>query len=121
MARILIIDDEPQVRRMLRQMFERSGYEVVDAPNGKDAIEFHRQHPADLVITDIIMPTKEGIETIIEFKRLFQGVKVIAISGGGQVGPEAYLDVAEKVGAIRTFCKPIDRKELMETVREILS
>ena len=86
MARILIIDDEPQVRRMLRQMFERSGYEVVDAPNGKDAIEFHRQHPADLVITDIIMPTKEGIETIIEFKLLFQGVKVIAFPVADKLG-----------------------------------
>ena len=66
MKRILIIDDDTQLRQMLRQLLERQGYEVADAPDGREAMKLYRRSPADLIITDIIMPEKEGIETIIE-------------------------------------------------------
>ena len=118
--RILIIDDEVPIREMLRQMLEREGYEVIDAPDGKVAMNLHREEPADLIITDLIMPEKEGMETIMEFRREFPEVKIIAMSGGGRIGPEVYLQMAKRIGAMRTFTKPIERKALLEAIRELL-
>ena len=120
MARILIIDDEVQILNMLRQMLEGEGYEVIDAPNGKEGIRRYRENPADLIITDILMPEKEGIETIQELKRDFPDVKIIAMSGGGRVGPGDYLHLAKMLGAQHTFAKPIEREELLKAVRELL-
>ncbi|MCP4350757.1 MAG: response regulator [Desulfobacterales bacterium] len=120
MARILIVDDENEIRDMLRQMFEREGFEVVEAPDGKEALKIFRQEQTDLVITDIIMPEQEGLETIIKLRKEFPEVKIIAMSGGGIIEPEPYLNMAEKVGALRTFTKPVNRKELLEKVREAL-
>jgi len=120
MARLLIIDDDDQFRGMLRHMLEREGYEIVDAPNGKEGIRRYREDPADLIITDMLMPEKEGVETIMELKRDFPDVKIIAISGGGRIGPEEYLYVAKKIGALQTLTKPIGREELLKAVREIL-
>ena len=120
MARILIIDDDVQILDMLRQTLELKGYEVVDATNGKEGIRLYRENPADLIITDIIMPDKEGIETIIELKRDFPDVKIIAISGGGRIGPEGYLSMAKKLGARYTFSKPVKREELLAAVRELI-
>lgn len=85
MTRILVIDDEPQVRAMLRQMLEREGYEVVEAEEGEEGMRRYREQPVDLVITDILMPQKEGIETIRALRRTNPGVKIIAISGGGRM------------------------------------
>ena len=120
MKRILVIDDEVQVRQLLRQILERAGYEVVDASDGKRGIELYRQAPTELIIIDIIMPEKEGVETIIELRRDFPDVKIIAISGGGRLNPKGYLDAAEKFGAARTFSKPFDREELLEVIQELL-
>ena len=120
MARILIIDDDVQILDMLRQTLEREGYEVVDAPNGKEGIRLYREDPADLIITDIIMPEKEGIEIIVELKRDFPNVKIIAISGGGQIGSEEYLRIAKGLGALRTFTKPVEREELLGAVQELI-
>ena len=120
MARILVIDDDAQIQVMLRQVLERAGYEVVDAPDGKVGIELYREQKADLVITDLIMPEKEGIETIRELRGEFPDVKIIAISGGGVIGPENYLCLARGLGALRTFSKPVERKEIIETVQELL-
>ena len=120
MARILIIDDEVQIRAMLCQMLRRSGYEVSDAPDGKVGMDLHRKEPADLIITDIIMPNKEGIETIRELRQEFPETKIIAMSGGGGIGAEEYLQMAGKLGAMRTLAKPIHREELLEAVRELL-
>ena len=119
MARILIIDDDVQILDMLRQTLEREGFEVVDAPNGEEGIRLYREDPADLIITDIIMPEKEGIETIMELKRDFPDVKIIAISGGGRVDPEEYLHMAEKLGAKRTFAKPVEREDLLKAIQEL--
>jgi DNA-binding NtrC family response regulator len=120
LARILIIDDDVQILNMLRQTLEREGYDVVEASNGKQGIRLYREEPVDLIITDIIMPEKEGIETILELKRDYPDVKIIAISGGGRIGPEEYLDMAEKLGAQRTFIKPVERKQLLNAVRNLL-
>ncbi len=120
MACILVIDDDLQVRRMLRQMLERSGYVVFDAPDGNAGIKCYRECRADLVITDIVMPEKEGIETIRELVQEFPEVKIIAMSGGGRIGPDAYLEVARQIGAVRTLTKPVEREELLSNISELL-
>ena len=120
MARILIIDDESQIRSMLRLMLERAGYEIAEAPDGIDGIRQYRENPADLIITDLIMPNKDGIGMIIELKKEFPEVKIIAMSGGGVNRPEGYLDGAKKLGATRILVKPIDRDEMLKAVKETL-
>ena len=120
MARILIIDDEPQIRSMLTLMLERDGYEVVEAPDGVEGIKAYRQHPADLIITDLIMPNKDGIGMIIDLKKEFPDVNIIAMSGGGLNKPDGYLKGAKKLGAACTLTKPIDREEMLKAVNDIL-
>ena len=120
MARILIIDDEPQIRSMLKLMLERGGYEVVEAPDGVEGIKVYRQNPADLIITDLIMPNKDGIGMIIDLKKEFPDVKIIAMSGGGLNKPDGYLKGAKKLGAACTLTKPIDREKMLQAVRDIL-
>lgn len=121
MARILIIDDSDPFRKLLREILEREGFDVSEAANGDLGIrEFHRMH-TDLVITDIVMPEKEGIQTIRELKRDVPGVKIIAISGGGRhTHAPDYLQLALDFGADRAFPKPFDRLELLNTVRNML-
>ena len=121
MARILIIDDEPQIRSMLRLMLERVGYEIAEAPDGVEGIRQYRENPADLIITDLIMPNKDGIGMIIDLKKEFPRVKIIAMSGGGVNRPEGYLDGAKKLGATRTLTKPIDRDEMLQAVKDTLN
>ena len=120
MALILIIDDESQIRSMLRLMLERVGHEVIEAPDGIEGIRQYRANPADLIITDLIMPNKDGIGMIIDLKKEFPKVKFIAMSGGGVNRPEGYLDGAKKLGATRTLTKPIDREEMLAAVKETL-
>lgn len=120
MERILIIDDDDQYRSMLKEMLGRSGYEIVEASDGREGVQLYKENPTDLVITDLIMPEKEGIETIQELKKDFPDVKIIAISGGGRVGPEGYLHLAKMLGAQRTLAKPIEREGLLRTVSELL-
>ena len=120
MAMILLIEDESQTRKMLRQMLEGDGYEVIEAPEGEIGIELYKEKQADLVITDIIMPGKEGMETIRELKRDFPDVKIIAISGGGRIDPADYLHMAKKFGAMRTLKKPFKREDLLAAVRDLL-
>ena len=121
MKRILVIDDDWQMREMMHQALDRAGYDVVDAANGKIGMNIQRQEPVDLVITDLIMPEKEGIETIRELRRDFPGLKIIAISGGGRAGADGYLSVAKTIGADRTLSKPFDLKQILDTVGELLS
>jgi len=118
--RILIVDDEDQMRSMLRQMLKSPGYEISEASNGKIALRLCKDRQTDLIITDLIMPEKEGIETIVEIKRSFPEIKIIAISGGGQNDPETYLELAKKLGAERTLAKPFEMKELLKTVEDLL-
>ena len=121
MKRILVIDDDMQIRQMLRQMLERHGYEVVDAPDGKEGIKLYRQAPTNLIITDIIMPEKEGIETIIELRRDFPDVKIIAISGGSDaLDAQNCLSYVKRLGVSHTFTKPFEQKELLKAIQELL-
>ena len=120
MERILIIDDEQQIRSMLRLMLERDGYEVVEASDGIEGISAYRQKPADLIITDLIMPNKDGIGMIIELQKEFPDVKIIAMSGGGLNKPDGYLKGAKKLGAACTLTKPIDREKLVRAVKIVL-
>jgi YesN/AraC family two-component response regulator len=120
MANILIIDDDQQILNMLSQILKRAGYEVVEALDGKQGLKLYRENPTDLIITDIIMPEKEGLETIMELQRDFPDVKIIAISGGGHNLAENYLYMARVLGVQRTFAKPIARDELLKSVSELL-
>ena len=121
MKRILIIDDDFLVRDMLERLVRKACYDVETAENGFHAMRLHRENPVDLVITDIIMPEKEGLETITELRSLFPSVKIIAISGGGRIGPANYLKMAKMLGADRTFSKPFNPSELIAAVDELLA
>ena len=103
MQKILIIDDEPHILLMLKKMLERSGYEVDLAANGIEGIELFKKSQPDLVISDIIMPEKEGLETIREMKRLRPDLKIIALSGGGKVSSDNYLNTSKIFGASRVL------------------
>ncbi len=118
--RILVIDDDEQMRILLRQVMEWAGYEVIEAEDGRDGMMKQRKHKADLVITDLIMPEQEGLETITSLKKEFPHVKIIAISGGGRIGPEAYLPAAQELGADKIFSKPFDVRKLASEVKELL-
>lgn len=120
MPRILVIDDEAPVRTLFQMTLERAGYEVAVASDGKEGMESHRECPADVIITDIVMPEKEGLETIVELRRDFPEVKIIAISGGGRIGPDSYLDMAKSLGAHCAFAKPVNRDELLAALRELI-
>ena len=121
MVKILIIDDEAPIRKMLKKLLERNEYEVLEAVNGNQGIKLFNEQDPDLIISDLIMPEKEGLETIRELKKLNPDVPIIAISGGGIQDPKMYLDLASKFGAIRTFAKPVDNEILLSTIKEILS
>ena len=118
--KVLIIDDDEQIRVLLQQMMEWAGYEVSVAENGKIGMKMQSQNPADLVITDLIMPEQEGLETISWLKKEHQETKIIAISGGGRIGPEAYLPAALELGADKVFSKPFDVQEVVSSVKELL-
>jgi YesN/AraC family two-component response regulator len=118
--RILIIDDDFHVRDMLERLLRKAGYDAQLAENGVEAMKMHRENPMDLVITDIIMPEKEGLEIINEFRRDYPSVKLIAISGGGRIGPTNYLKMAKLLGAGRTFAKPMDTSKLLSAIKELL-
>jgi CheY-like chemotaxis protein len=120
MKRVLIIDDDEQLRSLLSQILERAGYAVQEAENGAIGIKMFQEHPFDLVITDLIMPEKEGVETIMELRRQFPQVPLIAMSGGGRTGPHDYLTLAKQLGARRTLPKPFSREEILQVVREAL-
>jgi len=123
-AKILIIEDDALSREWLESLLSRNGYLVDSATNGKEGVDLFRANPADLVITDIVMPEKDGIETITDLKRTYPGVKIIAISGGER-RPEGvsrnYLHSAKLLGANRAMQKPVANDELLAAVRELLS
>ncbi len=105
---------------MTRQMLDREGYDVLTAENGHEGIRIYEEEPVDIIITDIIMPDKEGIETIVELRRTDPQVKIIAISGGGKLTPGSYLFAAKKFGALRSLTKPFTRIELIDAINELM-
>ena len=121
LARILVIEDDVEVRKVIRRILEKNGHQVIEAANGKDGISKYRQDPTDLIITDIIMPEKEGIETIGELRKDFPNVKIIAVSGGGRIKSGDYLVLAQKIGAMRTLAKPFEWDTFVGTINELLA
>ena len=121
MTHILIAEDDDLVRSMLKTTLESEGYVVTVARDGEEAISILHSYPAALVVTDILMPHKEGLETIIEARKMIPGIKIIAISGGGRVSPNIYLENATVLGADRIFVKPIDQSELLSAISELLA
>ena len=121
MARILIIDDEDELRSMLRQMLEPAGHQVTEAVNGAEGIQLYEQDAHDLIITDIIMPEKEGVETIIALRRADPDLPIIAISGGGRLDATDFLTMTKNLGARRTLSKPFRRDQFLEAVGECLA
>jgi CheY-like chemotaxis protein len=119
LAKILVIDDEPQMRRLLREALVRAGYSVDEACDGLHALVCFANQRPDLVITDIIMPNREGIETIQTIHQKSPSVPIIAISGGGRQNPYEYLSIAARIGANRTFAKPFRLDELLVAVGEL--
>ncbi len=121
MARVLIIDDESNVRSMLRRMLHQAGHQVSEASNGAEGIKLYEQDQPDLIITDILMPEKEGIETIIALHRANPDLPIIAISGGGRLGGTDFLCSAQLLGARHTLSKPFRGDQLLSAVSESLS
>ena len=120
MKNILVIDDDAQIRSILRLVLEREGYAVEEAHDGLEGLRIYRENPADLVITDIIKPNKEGIELIKDLLQEFPDIKIIATSGGGSMPPQLYLGLADRLGVDRVFAKPFDIKELLAAMKALL-
>ena len=121
MANILVIDDEPRMIRVIGEILNKAGHEVVTAESGDEGIACIAKHAIDLVITDIIMPEKEGIETIGEIKQDHPDLPIIAISGGSLKGAGSYLETAAALGAAATLEKPFHSFELLQVVDEVLA
>jgi len=121
MARILVVDDEPDICDLLREILSLAGYDVLVAPDGDSAITLLRKQPVELILTDIFMPGKEGIETIMELRRDFPSVKIVAMSGGGRTGQLHYLRDAVQLGALRTIFKPFGEEDVLRVVQEALA
>lgn len=120
MANILVVDDEDLVRFSVRQMLEGAGHTVREAADGVEGIALLQDGSFDLMITDIVMPRKEGMETISEAKRMQPDLRVIAISGGGPVGQFHYLDLAKQFGADAVLAKPFKKQELIAVVDALI-
>ena len=118
--RILIIDDEPSILLLLRTILERQEYEVVEALNGEEGMRLFHENRFDLVITDMVMPAKDGLKTIMELMEETPDLPVIAISGGGAIPKERYLTIASYLGNVRTIPKPFSREVIIETVNELI-
>jgi len=121
MASVLVVDDEELARFTIREILEAEGHSVVEAKNGNEAIAQFNKEQTDIIITDIIMPDKEGIETIIELKRDHPNVKIIAISGGGRTRNLDFLELAKRYGADSALAKPFSEDELIEALDDVLA
>ena len=117
---VLVVDDEKTIRYILRQMLEKIGYRVFEASNGHEALRILDEHNADLIIIDILMPEKDGIETIIEIRRRSPDLPIIAISGGGGPRNISYLELARKFGADYIMPKPFSVVEVLNVVKKAL-
>jgi two-component system, chemotaxis family, chemotaxis protein CheY len=121
MASVLVVDDEDQVRELIRKAFEQTGYQVLEASTGKAALEEYRTTPTDLVIMDILMPDQDGFESISMIRRESPKVKIIAMTGSNDmIGVLDFLDVAKMLGATRTIQKPFDIKDLLDAAQSVL-
>lgn len=121
MPTILLIDDDTDLRKMLAKVLERERYRVLEAGTGVEAMRVLQIQTPDLVVTDLIMPDQDGIGTINQLKKDHPDIKIIAISGGGRMISQDYLNIARMLGAHHTFKKPFDNREFVAKIRELLS
>jgi DNA-binding response OmpR family regulator len=120
MATILIVDDDADARRTICYVLAASGYDVLVTPGGKHALDLCRTTAIDLVVTDIFMPDKNGIDLMVELRQIRPATKIVAVSGGGRAGNKDLLSAAELLGAIETIQKPFDPDEFLERVAACL-
>ena len=121
MARILVVDDDMSIRALLREILEEDGHQVDEAIDGKQGVLCYRAKPADLVITDMLMPEKDGVELIMELQESFPDIKIIAMSGGGRgLDAQFSLRVAKDFGAVQQLEKPFTQKQVLATVHRVL-
>jgi DNA-binding response OmpR family regulator len=121
MASILLIEDDEDIRPLLAVMLAAAGHVVHQAANGLEGMRLYRAEPADLVLTDLVMPEQEGLATILELRRLNPEVRIIAMSGGFAYDPKLYLHMASSFGADRVLRKPFGLEELKEVVDAVLA
>ena len=121
MPSLLVVDDDEQVCGVLREAFEGAGYQVTTAHDGQEGTLCYRECPTDLVILDILMPEKEGLETLIELRRDFPSIKIIAISGGSERAHVNLLDLAKRLGALHTVKKPFQMQALVDLANSVLA
>jgi CheY-like chemotaxis protein len=120
MARILLVDDDEALRKVLARTLILWGHEVLEASNGLDALAAQELEPVDLMVTDLIMPRKEGIETIKECRRKHPTTKIIAMSGGGRSGAADYLRMAKALGADGALSKPFSNQMMADAINQLL-
>jgi DNA-binding NtrC family response regulator len=120
MARILIVDDDADLRAFLKEALAPIGFDVVEAGNGAEALQVQRRTPAQLIITDMFMPDRDGLQTIQDFRATFPDVAIIGMSGASEYSFEV-LKIAKQMGAVRIFEKPFDIYDVVMAVREVLS
>ncbi len=121
MALVLIVDDDPQMLRLLTDVAELDNHDVLLAQDGALAMDYFEHHLPELMITDILMPNKEGLELISEVREKYPNIKIIAYSGGGSSDPESYLEFATGMGADRVFSKPMPLAELRKEIQILLA
>jgi DNA-binding response OmpR family regulator len=119
MARILLIEDYGLIRSLLRETLELAGDTVIEARNGAEGLDLFRKAGADLVITDIVMPDKDGLDVVTALREQVPPVKIIAISGAGD-SAEDYLDIAYRMGAMKVLLKPFTPAALIAAIDELL-
>ncbi len=120
MKSILVVEDDDAIRGSLEKILTKSGFTTVEASNGRDALAAFDPRTIDAVVLDLIMPDVEGIETLTKLRRSSPDVRVLAISGGGQIGAVEYLDLAKKLGARATLEKPFTPEAFLEALNQVL-
>ena len=121
MARILVIDDEELLRKTVRVILEVDGHEVLEAADGDLALGILRAQGADLVLVDMFMPKRDGLEVIRALRDVMPRPKIVAMSGGGKTGQLDMLSAAAAMGAARTIAKPFQPRELLAVIRDVLT
>jgi CheY-like chemotaxis protein len=119
MNRVLLVDDNLDMRHMLKEALEIEGYAVQEAANGLEALELQRRRPFRILITDIFMPDADGFETIDNFRKEFPDTKIVVISGDARVSRRDYLETARLIGAHATLLKPFEPSALIRTLRAL--
>jgi len=120
MAGILVVEDDNDLRTMLKVSLSRRRFTVLEAENGKEALTHFKPSVTDLVITDLIMPEEDGLKVIMRMRELKPSIKIIAISGGGKAGPGSYLNLAKALGADAIYSKPFSVNDMITKIEELL-